>query len=172
MASDFQPLDYAPGPVAEWHAYGGAPGGGHYSAASQITRDNVHALQQAWVYRTGDKREAGKGMLDGVAVDNVPGSSWQLTPLVIGDTLYGCSALNRMFALDAATGVEKWSYDPGVDTSQDMLVNCRNRQVKLASDLSRQSLHFPIRFEFLTDGSIPVTDIVQGIPLLLHPDQK
>jgi len=119
------PVDYAPGLVAEWNAYGGAPGGGHYSAAEQITRDNVHVLQQAWVYRTGDKREAGKGMLDGVAVDNVPGSSWQLTPLVVGDTLYGCSALNRMFALDAATGEEKWSYDPGVDTSQDMLVNCR-----------------------------------------------
>ena len=46
-------VDYAPGPVAEWGAYGALPGGGHYSAADQITRDNVHALKQAWVYRYG-----------------------------------------------------------------------------------------------------------------------
>jgi len=120
-----EPYDYDTGPVAEWPAYGAAPGGGHYSHATQITPDNVHALEQAWVYRTGDMREMGRGTLDGVEVDNVPGSSWQLTPLVIGDTLYGCSALNRMFALDAATGREKWSHDPHVDASDDMLVNCR-----------------------------------------------
>lgn len=89
-------VDYAPGPVAEWGAYGALPGGGHYSAADQITRDNVHALKQAWVYRSGDMREPGPGVIDGKQVPMLPGSSWQMTPILVGDTLYGCSAFNRL----------------------------------------------------------------------------
>ena len=118
-------VDYTPGPVAEWGAYGAAPGGGHYSAADQITRDNVHALEQAWVYRSGDMREPGPGEIGGQKMPMLPGSSWQMTPILVGDTLYGCSAFNRMFALDPSTGAEKWSYDPGVDISQEIMVNCR-----------------------------------------------
>ncbi|MBP8925300.1 MAG: pyrroloquinoline quinone-dependent dehydrogenase [Pseudomonadales bacterium] len=119
-------VDYA-GPVADWPAYGSSPGGGHYSAATQITRDNVHALQQAWVYRSGDMREPGASMIEmasGVSKP-MPGSSWQMTPILVGDTLYGCTTFNRMFALDPGTGVEKWSFDPGVDKSKDILANCR-----------------------------------------------
>ena len=118
-------VEYAPGPVAEWSAYGAAPGGGHYSAADQITRDNVHALEQAWVYRSGDMREPGPGEIGGQKMPMLPGSSWQMTPILVGDTLYGCSAFNRLFALDPSTGTEKWSYDPGVDVSQEIMVNCR-----------------------------------------------
>ena len=118
-------VEYAPGPVAEWGAYGAAPGGGHYSAADQITRDNVHALEQAWVYRSGDMREPGPGEIGGQKMPMLPGSSWQMTPILVGDTLYGCSAFNRLFALDPSTGTEKWSYDPGVDVSQEIMVNCR-----------------------------------------------
>ena len=93
------PVEYAPGPVADWGAYGAAPGGGHYSAADQITRDNVHALEQAWVYRSGDMREPGPGEIGGQKMPMLPGSSWQMTPILVGDTLYGCSAFNRLFAL-------------------------------------------------------------------------
>ena len=118
-------VDYAPGPVAEWGAYGAAPGGGHYSPADQLTRDNVHALAQAWVYRSGDMREAGPGEVGGQKLPMLPGSSWQMTPILVGDTLYGCSAFNRLFALDPSTGTEKWSYDPGVDISKEIMVNCR-----------------------------------------------
>ena len=119
-------VDYA-GPVADWPAYGSAPGGGHYSAATQITRDNVHALHKAWEYRSGDMREPGTSMIEiasGVSKP-MPGSSWQMTPILVGDTLYGCTPFNRLFALDPITGREKWSFDPGVDTSKDILVNCR-----------------------------------------------
>jgi len=67
------PVSYEAGPVTEWPACGAVPGGGHYSAATQITRDNVHALQQASVYRSGDMREMGPGTLDArpIAVDAV-----------------------------------------------------------------------------------------------------
>jgi quinoprotein glucose dehydrogenase len=35
-----------------------------------------------------------------------------MTPLKIGDTLYGCSSRHKLFALDAATGKQKWEFDP------------------------------------------------------------
>ncbi|MCG3170703.1 MAG: Quinoprotein glucose dehydrogenase [Pseudomonadales bacterium] len=119
------PAEFPPGAEAEWPAYGAAPGGGHYSAATQITRENVRLLRPAWVYRSGDLRlprpanpEAGEPM-------GVRASSWQLTPILVGDTLYGCTAFNKVFALDPATGKEKWRYDPGVDTDREVMVNCR-----------------------------------------------
>ncbi len=37
-----------------WSAYGGDEGGQKYSAAAQITPQNVPHLKRAWVYQTGD----------------------------------------------------------------------------------------------------------------------
>ena len=50
----------------------------------------------------------------------------QVTPIVVGDTLYYCSPFNRVFALDAETGEELWSFDPGVNMDEvPVLPNCR-----------------------------------------------
>ena len=38
----------------DWTSYGKDSGGGHYSKASEITPDNVHLLEKAWVHRSGD----------------------------------------------------------------------------------------------------------------------
>ena len=46
------------GQPAGWPAYGATPGGTHFSAASQITPDNVAWLEQAWVHNSGDFRDA------------------------------------------------------------------------------------------------------------------
>ena len=121
-----QAIDYS-GPTADWQAYAAAPGGGRFSAATQITPENVGRLEQAWVYRTGDMRRAGEHPITYPNGKVMPGlaSSWQLTPLLVNGRLYGCTAFNRVFALDAATGAELWSYDPGVDISREALVNCR-----------------------------------------------
>jgi quinoprotein glucose dehydrogenase len=116
------PLREVPeGVVAQWPAYGATPGGTHFSRASQITPDNVHHLEKAWEHRSGDLRQANYS----------PGqfmsqSSLQVTPIVIDDRLYYCSPFNQMFSLDAETGEELWSYDPGVDhTLERVLPNCR-----------------------------------------------
>jgi quinoprotein glucose dehydrogenase len=115
------------GPVAEWQAYAALPGGGRYSAATQITPDNVGQLQQAWEYRTGDLRRAGEHPVTYPNGKVLPGmaSTWQMTPLLVNDTLYGCTAFNRVFALDPASGEERWTFDPQVDISREALVNCR-----------------------------------------------
>ncbi len=53
-------------------------------------------------------------------------SAFQVTPILVDETLFYCSPFNRVFALDARTGEEVWSYDPEVDISQNwVLPNCR-----------------------------------------------
>ena len=45
-------------PVADarrsWSVYGGGPDNIHYSSLDQINRENVHSLQVAWTFDTGD----------------------------------------------------------------------------------------------------------------------
>ena len=112
------------GPATEWTAFGGSPGGGHYSVANEITPLNVHALRLAWVHRSGDFRgppKTGAGMINGPLQQ----SNFEVTPIVSGDTLYYCTSFNRVFALDAATGKERWVYDPHVNISEENVAVCR-----------------------------------------------
>jgi len=118
-------VEYAPEQAAGWPSFGGAPGGGHYSPAGQITPQNVHALTRAWEWRSGHARQPGPGMLGGYAVPMLPGSSWQMTPLVVGDTLFGCTAFGDIFALDASTGTQRWRAATGVDPGSEVMINCR-----------------------------------------------
>ncbi len=116
-----QPAAVGAGTVAAWSSWGGAPGGGHYSSASQITPENVSALELAWVHRSGDLREP-----RGFDAEGGPMSAngFQVTPIVVDDTLYYCSPFNKVFALDAETGEEKWRFDPKV-ARDFILPNCR-----------------------------------------------
>lgn len=88
----------------DWPAYGGTHKATRYSPLKQITRENVDQLEQIWEFRTGDLPT------DDEAFGN------QNTPVKVGDRLYLCSALNKITALDAATGTQFWTYDPVVST--------------------------------------------------------
>ena len=85
---------------ADWPAWGGTDSSQRYTPLTQINRDNVGQLERAWTFRTGD----------------LPEERWgaETTPLKIGDTVYLCSARNKLFALDAVTGQQRWTYDPQV----------------------------------------------------------
>ena len=115
------------GAVTAWPSYGGSAGGGHYSAATQITVSNVGALKKAWEYRTGDFRLPTLDTLHAEPNVELPllASGWQMTPLLVDGVLYGCSAFNKMFALNPQTGEEIWRVDPKVDISNEVMVNCR-----------------------------------------------
>lgn len=81
----------------DWPTYGGGYGAQRYSDLSQITPANVSQLKRAWVYRTGD----------------IPKNyGVEMTPLKIGNTVYGCTSRHKVFALDAVTGKQKWVFDP------------------------------------------------------------
>ncbi len=87
----------------EWRHYGGDPGEQHYSPLQQITRANVRGLKVAWEWKTGETPKP--------EFQTTPGA-FEVTPLMIGGVLYLSTPYNRVVALDAATGHERWSYDP------------------------------------------------------------
>jgi len=94
--------DDAP-PPGEWRAYGRSDYGQRYSPLAQITPANVGRLQLAWQMRTGDMR----------LPQDVGETTYEATPLKIGDTLYLCTPHSWALALDADTGKVRWRFDPG-----------------------------------------------------------
>jgi quinoprotein glucose dehydrogenase len=107
------PINFT-GPVAGWAAWGGDPGAGRYSPLTQITPQNVGRLEQAWMHRSGDVLPKGEGK-----------TAHQATPILDEDTLYYCTPLNRIFALDAETGAERWVFDPGLERKESWSRRCR-----------------------------------------------
>ncbi|WP_445682843.1 glucose/quinate/shikimate family membrane-bound PQQ-dependent dehydrogenase [Radicibacter daui] len=91
-------------PDGDWHQYGRTPYGQRYSPLDQITPQNVDQLKVAWQYETGDMK----------GPDDVGETTYQVTPLKVDDTLYLCTPHSWAIALDAATGKEKWKFDPKV----------------------------------------------------------
>ena len=96
-------------PAGDWHQYGRTPFGQRYSPLDQINTDNVATLEQAWVFQTGDVRRS----------EDVPETTYQVTPLKINDTLYLCTPHSWAMAIDAKTGQEKWRFDPEVPDNTD-----------------------------------------------------
>jgi quinoprotein glucose dehydrogenase len=83
-----------------WPAYSGHVSGDHYSELAQINRSNVKRLRLAWTYDTGE------------------GGSIETNPVIVGRTLYGYTASQKVIALDAATGALQWKFDSGIKGSQ------------------------------------------------------
>ncbi len=108
----------------EWPTYGGTAGGGHHTAATEITPDNVNRLQLAWSHRSGDYVAGGKSLAERTNMHTRP-SAFVTTPIMVRDTLFYCTPFNRVFALDPATGHERWVFDPQVDMSREPITNCR-----------------------------------------------
>jgi quinoprotein glucose dehydrogenase len=117
-AAEIQPsLTPAPSsaPVADWTAYGASPRGARFSAAVQITPQNVAALQVAWTYRTGERPDPAKPKK----------YRFEDTPLKVGGSLYICTPHNRVIALDAETGKERWVFDPKEKPGSGFATSCR-----------------------------------------------
>src|SRR5919112_934036 len=109
-----------------WPVYGGSDDHTHYTTLGQISPATVKRLKVAWTYASHDE---------------FAGSEMQTNPIVVDGVLYGTSPKLRVFALDAATGKELWSFDPQngapptsrirhrgvVVTGDRLLFNYRNR---------------------------------------------
>ena len=100
-------------PVTEgpgWPTYAGAEGGTRYSPLNQINRSNVEELEIAWIYNAGHLERAPQLR---------PMVGFQVTPILLpeeaGRHLVLCDPLNRIMALDPATGEERWLFDPEID---------------------------------------------------------
>jgi quinoprotein glucose dehydrogenase len=95
-------LDTA-GPVADWPDYGRGKDALAWSPLTQITPENVGSLAIAWEHHSGD-------ISDGTG--DTSRTSFQARAIVPNGTLYYCSGLNKVFALDPETGAERWRFDP------------------------------------------------------------
>ena len=88
-----------------WSTYAGSKDGLRYSSNDQINTGNVAKLKVAWTFSSGDK-------------DTNNHTQIQCNPIMINGILYGTTPRVKLFALNAATGKQKWIFDPASeDTS-------------------------------------------------------
>ena len=106
---------HAGGAVDGWPVWGQNQLGQRFSANDQITPRNVRHLKVAWTYRTGDLSKPGEKAL----------LAFEATPILVNKTLYLCSPRNRIAALDAQTGKERWMRDLKPDTNGATVITCR-----------------------------------------------
>ncbi len=82
-----------------WTSFLGDKSATQYSSLDQINVDNVHELEVAWTFSTGDLVEGERTEI-------------QVNSLIIDGVLYGTSPLKKAFALQADTGELIWMFDP------------------------------------------------------------
>jgi len=99
-----------PDPYENWKTVNGNPTGNKYSSLAQIDTSNVVQLKPAWTYHTGDD-------------DTAAHSQIQCNPIIVNGTLYATSPQLKLFALDAATGQEKWVFNPFDTTPGQKKIN-------------------------------------------------
>ena len=80
-----------------WEVYGGSKENIRYSSLDQIDTSNVKELKKIWEFKTQDHDKF---------------TQIQTNPIVIDSVLYGVSPKLKLFALHAATGKQKWQFDP------------------------------------------------------------
>lgn len=101
------------GGAVDWPVYRGDPKANQYAAIAQIHAANVHRLRPAWEYRTRDANER---------------STMHANPIVVNGVMYVTTPALRVVALDAATGRERWVFDPAPH-NDGAVVRLRNRGV-------------------------------------------
>jgi glucose dehydrogenase len=100
-------------PDFDWPVYRGDPKGNQYAPLADIHAANVHRLERAWEYHTGDANER---------------STMYVNPVVVDGVMYITTAALKAVALDAATGKELWVFDPA-KYNDGRVVRLRNRGV-------------------------------------------
>ena len=88
-------------PYSSWSVYRGEKGSTGYSSLFQIKTSNLHDLELAWTYHSGDAREGNR-------------SNIECNPIVVNGMMYVTSPQLKLIALDPGTGKEIWRFDPFV----------------------------------------------------------
>ena len=97
----------------DWPVNRGDAKANQYAALAQVHAANVHRLEPAWQYRTGDATAR---------------STMHVNPIVVGGTMYVTTPSLKAVALDAATGRERWVFDPAPHNN-GQVIRLRNRGV-------------------------------------------
>ena len=81
----------------DWAVFGHDPGAMRYSPLRQINSQNVQNLVPVWKFNTGER-----------------GRPFEVTPLVVNNTMYMMTPSQHVVALEPETGREIWSFDAHV----------------------------------------------------------
>jgi quinoprotein glucose dehydrogenase len=111
-----------------WSVFGGGPDNIHYSSLDQINRDNVHSLEVAWTFDSGDQHAK---------------SEMECNPIVVDGVLYATTPNGDVVALDAATGGLRWRYDATGGLKN--IGKVRNRGVAYWSDGTDRRIFVGVR---------------------------
>jgi glucose dehydrogenase len=95
----------------DWPVYRGDPKGNQYSPLAQIHAANVHQLERAWEFKTGDANQR---------------STMHVNPIVVNGVMYVTTPSLKAVALNAATGKTIWTFDPARHNN-GTVVRLRNR---------------------------------------------
>lgn len=140
----------------EWPAYGHDAGGSRFSPARQVNDKNVQQLKLAWTFRTDElKTYEGTKALEKAA--------FEATPVMAGNTLYFSTPSCRVFAVDAASGQQKWMYDPKVDLKKDYSeITSRGVSIWPAAGANEKSTVAKRIFIGTIDGRLIALDAANG----------
>lgn len=92
-------VEAPPAQFSHWTRSHGDDHNTRYAAHHQINRENVSRLRLAWTHRSGDG----------------PGNV-QCNPIVVDGLLIGPTGGGQLVGIDAATGTERWRFQPGGGT--------------------------------------------------------
>ncbi|WP_119082257.1 PQQ-dependent dehydrogenase, methanol/ethanol family [Altererythrobacter sp. B11] len=90
----------------DWDNPGGDWAESHFSRLTDINAQNVGTLGLAWEYDLGTQRVQ------------------EATPVVIDGVMYTSGNLGRVYALNAATGAQLWTFEPDVDMQANRAACC------------------------------------------------
>lgn len=148
-----KPADY------EWSCYGRDAGGSRFANISQINTANVKKLTPAWTFQTGElKKYEGSKMQEKAA--------FEATPIMVDGTLYFSTPTCRVIALDAASGKEKWTYDPTINMKSGYSeVTSRGVSVWPSVADEKNKKENKIIFNATIDGRLIALDARTGTPI-------
>lgn len=145
--------------AGQWGNYGNDPGGMRYSPLTQIDAANVKNLKVAWTYQTGELKTYEGTKLASKA-------AFEVTPLMIDGVLYFSTPTNRVIAVDAASGKQKWLYDPQTDLKADYSeVTSRGVSKWINPDRKPGEQDYMRIFSATIDGRLIALDALTGKPV-------
>ena len=107
-------------PDVEWRRYAADAASSKYAPLDDVDAGNFERLETAWVWESAAERwkrdlaaRIAGGWKPPYAVnERLHLGDNQGTPLMIDGVLYGITSIGQVYALDAATGAERWVHDP------------------------------------------------------------
>src|SRR5260221_1378053 len=137
-----------PTKYTSWSVYGGSKDNIHYSALRQVDTANVTRLRPVWEYHT----------RDGDSISQI-----QVNSIIVDSILYGVTPKLKVFALNAATGVQKWVFDPARpingDTPKIAINACRGLAYYNGGSTDQ-------RLFYSANGALYCIDALAGNPVI------